>query len=169
MKFDDRLKSLTSSIDPGAPLIRLKMSSDLKTIRAESMPWFPPADDPSFLGRLITECVRRTQTINGYAIDYAATKSNITESVVDNFSHLYTRVSTNKEPTRTKTFKAIKQLQRKARREEDIFEDFFAIAEYNDQVTREDSITSVSNQVHRKNILYLIESLVRKHGSENNN
>lgn len=169
MKFDDRLRSLTDNIDPGVPLLKLKMSSDSKTIRAESMQWSPPADDNSFLGRLVTENVRRTQTIDGYAIDYLATKSNIVDVVASSFSQLYTSVSVNKDPTRTKVFKAVKQLQRQARREEDIFEDVFSISEYYHQATIENSIKSVSNQVYRKNILYLIEALVRKHGSKNSN
>lgn len=167
MKFFERVKSVTESVDAGEPILTLKLGPNKRAIRVESKPWSPQVED-SFIGNLVKANIRRDGSFFGeqlgYTIDASATASSIRDSVISDFSRVYTTCSFNKEPTRTNSFKQLKVLLRTANRNDDIFEDLFKIYEYYESVTQNVSIKNENNEVHRKNILHLIDVLGKKHG-----
>ena len=167
MKFFERVKAVTDNVDAGEPTLTLKLGIGKSSIRVDSKPWSPQVED-SFIGNLVKANIRRNGSFFGeqlgYTIDASATACSIKDSVVSDFSRVYTSCSFNKEPTRTNSFKQLKGLLRIAHRNDDIFEDIFKIYEYYESVTQSVSIKNENNEVHRKNILHLIDVLGKKHG-----
>jgi hypothetical protein len=167
MKFFERIKSVTESVDAGEPTLTLSLGHNKSSIRVDSKPWSPQVED-SFIGNLVKANIRRNGSFFGeqlgYTIDASATAGSIRDSIISDFSRVYTSCSFNKEPTRTNSFKQLKVLLRMAHRNDEIFEDIFKLYEYYESVTQNVSIKNENNEVHRKNILHLIDVLGKKHG-----
>lgn len=172
MNFHERVKTIVDTIDPGIPILKLSLTSDNRNIKSEQRPWSPEipiemAD--TYLGQLVLSNTRRERTTSGYHIDVQAVMASIRNEVIYEFTKIYTFSSENSMPARTKLFKDIKNLQHIAKRDDTVFDDIFAISEYFNQVTagHDGKIRELGNETNRKNIVYLIKSLVRKYGNKN--
>jgi len=167
MKFYERIKLAVQEIDPGKPILKLSIGYSKTSIRVDQPNWNPQIED-SFIGNLIRPNLRRGTVFHGsdsgFVIDIEHTVNAVKDYILTDFSRVYKQCSLNKEPTRTKGFKQLKKLIRCAYREEEIFDDMFKIYEYFDSVTQSSTIRSENNDVHRRNILHLIDVLGKKHG-----
>lgn len=171
MKHFDTIKEILGTLDPGQPVVTIKLNGTTN-LRLVEKSWSANIVSGSFYNDLINEFSRRkivpTGPDRGYVVDVDNTLSNIKDHVVSSMIKIYSDSCPSKEPRRTKLYKQIYSLVRSANRSDktELLSFMFDIAQYNDSVTRELPLRNSANDVHRKNIYKLFEIMENKHGSK---
>jgi hypothetical protein len=172
MSHSDKIKSVLSQIDPGKPILRVRISHDKTALRSSEIgSWQPNIGGDSFHEKLVKEFVRRkiqnSYSPKGYVIDVDVTLSNINSHMTNEVLPLYSKVCFNSSPRRTKLYKQLILTLKKLNRgqNENLLNFIFDVVQYADSASRENSLTHPDNIVHRKNILKLFEIMEKKHGS----
>jgi hypothetical protein len=162
---------ILNQIDPGQPVGKLKLLGRSIAFKITE-PQINLPDD-KFVNHLINANFTRnivsygTKEYRGIFIDTSSTLSKIKTQIIDDFLNLVINIMPNKEPRRTSLFKACKIIRKKAKREDfdgDLFDKVFGLSDYYYSVTRDVPISSPQNEVHRKNLLYILKSLEQKYG-----
>lgn len=161
--------SLLETIDVGQPIVKLINRSH--SIYVQQLPWSVNLVGDTFMHHVINNNIYREALFigekKGYRIDNQSTLHNIKNSVLNDFLNIVVEVMPNKEPRRTNLWHSLKSIKRKANHSDfdsEIFTEIFDVSDYFFTVTRESSIKSSQNQVHRTNILHILKSMEQKHG-----
>ena len=172
MSHSDKIKSLLSQIDPGAPVLKVRILNNKTSLRSSEIgSWQPNVSGDSFHEKLVKEfATRKMQNFapKGYVIDVNTTISNINSYITNQVLPLYSKVCFNSSPRRTKLYRQLFLTMKKLNRDENesLLNFIFDVAQYADSASRENCLTHPDNIVHRKNILKLFEIMEQKHGSK---
>lgn len=173
MNHSEKIKDILSEINPGLPILKVRLSSNKISLRnSEIGDWNPNVNGDSFHENLVKQFAKRKMTNcypdKGYAVDVETTLRDINNYVINESLPLYSSVCFNSNPRRTKLYKQISFMLKKAGRDQNdsLLNFLFDVNQYAQSVSKDIPITHQDNIVHRKNILKLFEIMEQKHGSK---
>lgn len=170
MSYIDKFDSVLGRVDIGQAKFAVDVRSNV--IRIKDTGWtFNLDTEEGFYTELAQKSTIRTfnSIEKKFVIDKDKTLERADAYIINDVKKLFIKCSPAKEPRRTKVYKSFLSILNQNKGKIDFMSSLYDICEYAHKITQTESISHISNDVHRKNIFQLLSLMERSYGKTETN